>query len=390
MRVDRRGALCDRAGWDIDDLEPEALVFGFVEVLERQRLFVADPAHLCRLQQPERADEEHPTVEVPGLGDPGDLLASWFSTHPDRLMAGRRACSGGAGVGQPVAGRRAAPESPPLFGRLHGMGGAELYADNTAEMWASLAPWSRVASGAFPGVVVVDIPAQRATRVILRQPVATGAGQVGALMRQAAERGRVVVEDSFGGLALPAGDGMTVDRYPLMIRPPAAVEPLPGPDPGGTVAAGSGAGVRVVRAADREALAQAERVIVDGFPRHALQPFRPECMLPPLVLTIPGWQTWLAYRDGAPAAACCTFDDGAALGIYWLATLPEHRSHGLGRAVMCAALGFSARRPAVLVATEAGGPLYSALGFRKVTEAAWYRSPGPENRPDGAEPQTVR
>jgi len=81
VRVDRRGALCDRAGWDIDDLEPEALVFGFVEVLERQRLFVADPAHLCRLQQPERADEEHPTVEVPGLGDPGDLLASWFSSR---------------------------------------------------------------------------------------------------------------------------------------------------------------------------------------------------------------------------------------------------------------------------------------------------------------------
>ena len=40
-----------------------------------------------------------------------------------------------------------------LFGRLHAMGGAELYADNTAEMWASLAPWSRVASGAPPEVL---------------------------------------------------------------------------------------------------------------------------------------------------------------------------------------------------------------------------------------------
>ena len=184
------------------------------------------------------------------------------------------------------------------------LGGAELYADNTAEMWASLAPWSRVTLGAAPGVVVVNIPAQRATRVILRQPLPTGAGQIGALMRRAAERGRVVVEDSFGGLALPAGDGMTADRYPIMIRP-RAVESLPGPDPGGGMAAGSGAGVRVVRAADREALAQAERVIVDGFPRRALQPFRPGCMLPLLVLTIPGWQTWLAYRDGEPAAACC-------------------------------------------------------------------------------------
>ena len=74
------------------------------------------------------------------------------------------------------------------------------------------------------------------------------------------------------------------------------------------------------------------------------------------------------------------FDDGAALSINWLAALPEHRSHGLGRAVMCAARGSCARRPAVLVATEAGGPLYSSLGFQTVTEAARYRSPGPENR----------
>jgi GNAT superfamily N-acetyltransferase len=270
------------------------------------------------------------------------------------------------------------------------MGGAELYAGNTAEMWASLAPWSRVTSSAAPGVVVVDIPAQRATRVILRQPVASGAGQIGALMRRAAERGPVVVEDSFGGLGLPAGDGMRVDRYPVMIRPSAADEPLPGPDPGGGLAAGGGAGVRVGPVAGREALAHAERVIVDGFPRLALQPFRPECMLPPLVLSIPGWQTWLAYRDGEPAAACCTFDDGATLGIYWLATLPEHRSHGLGRAVMRAALGSCARRPAVLVATKAGRPLYSSLGFRTVTEAAWYRNAGPGTGTDGAESRAVR
>jgi len=34
VRVDRRRALSDRPGRDIDDLEPEAQVFGSVEVLE--------------------------------------------------------------------------------------------------------------------------------------------------------------------------------------------------------------------------------------------------------------------------------------------------------------------------------------------------------------------
>jgi len=48
---------------------------------------------------------------------------------------------------------------------------------------------------------------------MLRQPRAADRGQISALMRQAGEHGRVVVEDSFGDLALPAEDGITVDRY---------------------------------------------------------------------------------------------------------------------------------------------------------------------------------
>ena len=132
-----------------------------------------------------------------------------------------------------------------------------------------------------------------------------------------------------------------------------------------------------MQAADPGTLAQAERVIVDGFPQRALQPYRPGRSLPPLVLAVPGWRTWLAYLDGEPAAACCTYDDGATVGVYWLATLPRHRSRGLGRAIMSAALGAAPGRPAVLVATAAGEPLYAALGFQAVSEAAWYRAPRP-------------
>jgi GNAT superfamily N-acetyltransferase len=174
------------------------------------------------------------------------------------------------------------------------------------------------------------------------------------------------VEDSFRELVLPTGAGLTVSRMPVMVKaagpagPPAAADP----------------GTEVVQATGPDALAQAERVIVNGFPQRALQPHRRGRLLPPLVLAVPGWRTWLAYREGEPAAACCTYDDGAARGVYWLATLPGHRSHGLGRAVMSAALaGFPG--PVALVATAAGVPLYSSLGFRAVSEAAWYRKPGP-------------
>lgn len=241
-----------------------------------------------------------------------------------------------------------------------------MYARNAAKMWASLAPWSRKVSGTLPGVSAIEIPAQPAIRVILRRPFTGDPGQIRALVAWGGERGRVVVEDSFGELMLPNGDDLTVDRMPVMVKAADGAGP-----------SAVGAGIRVVQVADRDALAQAERVIVDGFPQRALQPYRPARMLPPLALTVPGWRTWLAYRGGEPAAACCTYDDGTALGVYWLATLSQHRSCGLGRAVMSAALTACPGRPVALVATAAGEPLYFSLGFRAVSQAAWYRKPGP-------------
>jgi GNAT superfamily N-acetyltransferase len=233
-------------------------------------------------------------------------------------------------------------------------------------MWASLAPWSRLVPGATPGVAVVDIPAQRAGRILLRQPGGAEPGQIGALVTAATGRGRVVVEDSFGDLVLPLAGQVTVERMPLMLRPA-----------GGTAPAAERTGTRVMRVAGQDALAIAEQVIVDGFPRQVPRPYPPGLILPPQMLTAPGWAIWLAYYGGDPAAAVGSYDDGAALGIYWLATLPRHRSRGLARAVMTAALGACPGRPAVLVATAAAESLYSSLGFTAVAEAAWYRIPGP-------------
>jgi GNAT superfamily N-acetyltransferase len=241
------------------------------------------------------------------------------------------------------------------------MGDPGVYARNAAAMWASLAPWSRVLPGAPAGLSIIEIPAQPTTRVVLNQPIESDPGHIGALLALPAERGRVVVEDPFGVLRLPTGADVKVDRMPVMLRAAGPVAPL-----------ATRSGIRVVQVLDRRSLERAEQVIIDGFP----QPYRPGQVLVPLVLSTPGWRIWLAYRDGEPAAACCTYDDGAALGVYWLATLPRHRSRGLGRDVMTAALAACARRPTALVATAAGEHLYSSLGFQPVATAAWYRRPG--------------
>jgi GNAT superfamily N-acetyltransferase len=228
---------------------------------------------------------------------------------------------------------------------------ADTYTANAARMWSSLAPTIAVPDGVL-GTTTPD-----GDRYVLIHPLAQEA--VAALLDALPYGRRAVVEDSYGVVPVPIPGGMTALRMPVMNRVP------------GRVVRASRPGVTVAAVADADT-AHAERVIVDGFPRRHLQPWMPGRALPPQVLDLPGWRVWLACRDGAPAAAGYTYDDGAAVGVYWLATLPEYRGCGLGRAVTTAMLAAYPARTATLVATEAGVPLYTSLGFAAVSTATWY------------------
>jgi GNAT superfamily N-acetyltransferase len=218
-------------------------------------------------------------------------------------------------------------------------------------MWRSFQDVVAVPEGVF-GVTVAG-----GARYLIRRPLASES--VAGLVKALPPGGRVIVEDPYG--APPAVvPGTTVLRMPVMTRAPADVEQTPRPDT--TVGAVS----------DPAALAEAERVMVDGFPFPHLQPWQAGRALPARVLQLPGWRVWLARRGGVPAAACYTYDDGTAVGVYWLATLAEHRSTGLGSVVMNAALAAHRGRAATLVATEAGIPLYRRLNFTVTSTATWY------------------
>ncbi|MBU2665377.1 GNAT family N-acetyltransferase [Actinoplanes bogorensis] len=212
-----------------------------------------------------------------------------------------------------------------------------VYLRNATRMWRSLEPSQASESAAlfraeFPGFV----------RMIALAP--------GAVEPPAGRP--FTYEDAFG----PPVDG--VDRLPIMVRPPGAAPAPP---------AARAAEVR--SAAD---LAVAERVMIDGFPLRRYQPLRTGTALPPRVLELPGWRVWLAYCDGVPAAGAYTYDDGESNGVYWVATLPEHRGHGLGRAVMTAAIAVAPERPHSLVATDVGRPLYESVGFTEVGQVNWH------------------
>lgn len=238
------------------------------------------------------------------------------------------------------------------------MDGPDTYAANAVRMWAAaghtVAGDARHAGFAVPG----------GHRYLLRRPL--GARSVAELVERLPP-GRVTLEDPFSVAApvRPPG-GMTVTRMPVMNRPAGRIRPV------------RADGVTVERVTDRDGLAAAERVIVDGFPYPHLQPWARGRALPEHLLDVPGWRAWLARRDGTPAAAGHTFDDGAAVGVYALATLPAQRRAGLARAVLTAMLAAHPRRTATLVATEPARPLYTSLGFTTVATATWYFRPGPQ------------
>ena len=87
---------------------------------------------------------------------------------------------------------------------------------------------------------------------------------------------------------------------------------------------------------------------------------------------------YVGYVDGVPVATAATVACGDTIGVYNVATLPDHQHRGYGEAVMRHALAEAERerpaRPVVLQSTEAGLRLYERMGFRTVARFSVYAS----------------
>ena len=249
--------------------------------------------------------------------------------------------------------------------KLPGVTDYRVHARNAAAMWEALSKGYGALLVDSAEVRVVAPSPYHALRAIVLDPQANREATVTAIRDTVlGESGiaRRVVEDASGEFDL-SGYGLEPRfRMTVMSRDPG---PLPEP--------ARRNGVRIATAEEAETLAAAERMLVSIFPppranedlRGRIQPVR--------VLGIGGWQVWLGYRDGVPAGAAHTFRDGASLGVYQLGTLPEHRGHGVGRALMTAILRTYPEDTVTLTATDQGRPLYDDLGFEVVSKAVWWR-----------------
>lgn len=121
-------------------------------------------------------------------------------------------------------------------------------------------------------------------------------------------------------------------------------------------------GVELRPVTDEDALAVAERVLVEGYPMPELQPVVRGSILAPALLD-GTTRVWLAYVDGEPSAIAAAHVAGGAALVEYVAALPSARGRGAGAAATWAATLCEPDLPAVLIASDDGRPLYEAMGY---------------------------
>ncbi|MEZ0065869.1 GNAT superfamily N-acetyltransferase [Streptacidiphilus sp. MAP12-20] len=262
--------------------------------------------------------------------------------------------------------------------------GFELAVANAAGHWRAMAEargWMCVTRPDFTVVRAND-----ADRVLLTAPPRDPAALTAELLTLLREWGthQLCLEDPYLVLDLSEQGCEAALAMPVMVRDASPLGPDVGVTSGVPVTAGGQAGRPEVSAEEALAepqLAEVERVVVDGFPIATRQPWRRGGQFPAEYSHLPGRRSWLARVDGRPAAACVTWDDGAAVGFYWVATLPDQRSRGAAATLMRAALAAHPDRVATLTATLLGEPLYRRLGFSERGLSRWWRHTGTPAQP---------
>jgi GNAT superfamily N-acetyltransferase len=127
---------------------------------------------------------------------------------------------------------------------------------------------------------------------------------------------------------------------------------------------------QVARVADADTLREANAVAARAFalPEDAAQ----RAFGPPL-LAAPGVELFLARQGSTPVSSVQTTRFGASVGIWTMATLPQHQRKGAGRALLQQVMQHHRDGGATLFylcATQAGYPLYERLGFHTVSQCA--------------------
>lgn len=145
-----------------------------------------------------------------------------------------------------------------------------------------------------------------------------------------------------------------------------AEEPIPGMVTTAEELQQSGAEIEISRVEAATELAQAQAVAEAGFgvPAGLFAP-----IFTPQVAAMPGLTVYLALAEDQPVSTAFGCRGEGTVGIFNVATPPEHRRQGFGAAVTARAIadGFASGADlAWLQSSQIGEPVYRQLGFRQV------------------------
>jgi GNAT superfamily N-acetyltransferase len=142
-----------------------------------------------------------------------------------------------------------------------------------------------------------------------------------------------------------------VGHPPLMYRPTGPIDdqPVPGLD------------VRLVT--DESTARDWERTLVEAYPDPSQLPFRAGRFLPQRALDAPNWRHWVGYLEGEAVATSSAYIGPHHVDVEMISTRPEVRGRGVGRAVTVAATLAAPDRPAMLISSDDGRPVYTRLGY---------------------------
>jgi GNAT superfamily N-acetyltransferase len=147
---------------------------------------------------------------------------------------------------------------------------------------------------------------------------------------------------------------------PLMVRP--AGEPFPQPPPE----------LRIVRVDDERTAYDYEHTLIYGYPAPPLQPMHEVTIMTPGALGAAGWQHFVGYVDDQPVAAGSGYAGERLVRVDNIATMEAARGRGYGFALTAVAAAIDSAKPATLIASDLGRPVYERLGFTAVLRFTYW------------------
>ncbi len=93
------------------------------------------------------------------------------------------------------------------------------------------------------------------------------------------------------------------------------------------------------------------------------------------LLDVPGLRIWVGYLDDRPVACAGAHVTEGCVDVEYVATHPDVRGRGFGAAVTWSATLADPSKPAVLIASDPGQPVYEAMGYLRLLRMTMWAGP---------------